>query len=78
MKSEWKPIVEVWSTYSPTSFSQYAKNITSLKSIPSLHDVDEAEYSEYGFKFYFWDVQQRFIQSVYGITLRRMLNFIYV
>ena len=45
--------------YIPTSFSQYAKEIIlSLKSVPSLHDMDVVEYSEYGFKCYFGDVLQ--------------------
>ena len=36
--------------YTNTSFSQYTKeNVLSLKSVPSLHDMDVAEYSEYGF-----------------------------
>ena len=42
--------MKVWSVYSPTSFSQCAKeNILSLKSVPSLHDIDVAEYSKNGF-----------------------------
>ena len=65
--------------YIPTSFSQYAKEIIlSLKSVPSLHDMDVVEYSEYGFKCYFGDVLQWVTQSVIGIPFTRMPNFIYV
>ena len=64
--------------YIPTSFSQYAKEIIlSLKSVPSLHDMDVVEYSEYGFKCYFGDVLRWVTQSVIGIPFTRM-NFIYV
>ena len=50
MKSERKPI-KVWTSYTPTNFTQYAKeNILSLKSVLSLHDMDVEEYCEYGFK----------------------------
>ena len=58
MKSKRK-LIKVWSTYSPTSFSQYAyENILSLKSVPSLHDMDVAECSKNGFRCNFWDVRQ--------------------
>ena len=78
MKSERKPI-KVWSTYSPTSFSQYAyENILNLKSVHSLQDLHVAEYSEYGFKCNFLDVRQRVTQSVIEILFRRMPDFINV
>ena len=48
MKSERNPI-KAWYSYTTTSFSQYAKeNVFSLKSMPLLHDMNVAEYSEYG------------------------------
>ena len=76
MKSEWKPIIDVWSTYnSPTSFSQYAyENILSLKSVLSLHDMDVVEYFEYGFKCNFWDVRQRVTQSLNVTPLFKEMN----
>ena len=68
MKSERK-CIKVWSMYSPTSFSQYAlENVLSLKSIPSLHDMDVTEYSKNGFKCNFWDVRQWVTQPVIGIS----------
>ena len=54
------------------------KNILSLKKVPSLNDMDVAEYSEYGFKCNFWDVRQWVTQSVTGVPFRRIPNFIYV
>ena len=50
--------------------------ILSLKSMPSLHDMDVAEYSKNGFRC--WDMRQWVTQPVIGIPLRRMPNFIYV
>ena len=39
--------MKVWSTYSPTSFSQYTwENILSLKSVLSLHAMDMVEESK--------------------------------
>ena len=49
-KSERENRFKVWSSYTPTSFSQYAKKT----SVPSLHDMDVAEYSENGFKCNFF------------------------
>ena len=73
-----KPI-QIWSTYSPTSFSQYAsENIVRLKSLPTLHDMDVEGYSEFGFKCNFWDLRQWATQSVIGICFRCMPKFIYV
>ena len=47
-----------------------------MKSVPSFHDMDVAEYSKNEFKCNFWDVRQWVTQSVIRIPLRRMPNFI--
>ena len=54
------------------------KNIPSLKSVPSLHGSDVAEYSENGLKYNIWNVLQWVTQSVIRIPLWRMPNFIHV
>ena len=72
IKSERNPF-KVWSSYTTATATSF-----SLKSLPSLQDINVAEYSEYEFKYSFWDVRQWVTQSVIGISLRRMPSFICV
>ena len=78
MKSERKP-TKVWSTYSPTSsFSLCPRKYPQFEEHALVHDMDVAGYSKNGSKCKFCYVQQWATQSVIGIPLRLMPNYIYV
>ena len=49
------------------------KTSSVLESVPLLHDMDGAEYSEYGFKCNFWDVRRYATQLVIGIPRVAMI-----